>query len=85
MKTFQSLDRGRAGLDCNLDHHFTCACQFDPFNLPAANLVIGGFQIHKRNGDVRSSPTKSDEDGIRKLEFKLRRAKERETYAQSGY
>jgi hypothetical protein len=28
---------------------------------------------------VRSSPTKSDEDGTRKLESKLRRAKERET------
>jgi hypothetical protein len=28
---------------------------------------------------VRSSTTKSDEDGIRKLESKLRRAKERET------
>jgi hypothetical protein len=43
MKTFESRDRGLAGLDYNLDHHFTCSEQFDLFNL-SANLIIGGFR-----------------------------------------
>ena len=32
MKTFQSLDRGLAGLDYKLDHHFTYSWQFNPAN-----------------------------------------------------
>jgi hypothetical protein len=46
-----------------------------PENFPLTSS-LEGFR-RERNGDVRSRPTKREEDGIRKLEFKLRRAKEK--------